>query len=117
MDDASDVVTESVGEGTDLVRTDARCTPACQQRREPDFHRRRQFSGTGNALANTITGGAGNDTLDGGVGIDTLIGGAGNDTYKVDQTGDIVTEAAACGNRHGAVDGALLYARAPTWKT
>src|SRR6185369_4567447 len=55
------------------------------------------FSGTGNALANTITGGAGNDTLDGGIGIDTLVGGAGNDTYKVDQTGDVVTEAAGAG--------------------
>ena len=47
------------------------------------------FTGTGNTLANAITGGGGNDTLDGGVGndtlngnagIDTLIGGAGDDT-------------------------------------
>ena len=38
------------------------------------------FTGTGNALANVITGGAGNDTLSGLAGNDTLIGGAGNDT-------------------------------------
>ena len=37
------------------------------------------FTGTGNGLANTITGGAGNDTLSGNGGNDTLIGGAGND--------------------------------------
>jgi len=37
------------------------------------------FTGTGNGLANTITGGSGNDTLSANGGIDTLIGGAGND--------------------------------------
>ena len=37
------------------------------------------FTGTGNGLANTITGGPGNDTLTGNGGNDTLIGGAGND--------------------------------------
>jgi Ca2+-binding RTX toxin-like protein len=38
------------------------------------------FNGTGNTLANTITGGAANDTLSGGSGNDTLTGKAGNDT-------------------------------------
>jgi Ca2+-binding RTX toxin-like protein len=38
------------------------------------------FTGTGNALANTITGGDGADKLSGGTGADTLIGGKGNDT-------------------------------------
>ena len=37
------------------------------------------FTGTGNALANAITGGAGNDTLNGLAGADTLAGGGGND--------------------------------------
>ena len=38
--------------------------------------------GTGNALANVITGNAGRNTLDGGTaGADTLIGGRGDDTY------------------------------------
>jgi Ca2+-binding RTX toxin-like protein len=37
------------------------------------------FTGTGNALANTITGGNGVNTLDGGAGNDTLRGGTGND--------------------------------------
>ena len=34
------------------------------------------FTGTGNGLANVITGGAGNDTLNGGAGADTMIGGS-----------------------------------------
>ncbi|MEA2789694.1 MAG: hypothetical protein QOG73_2100, partial [Acetobacteraceae bacterium] len=37
------------------------------------------FTGTGNGLANVITGGAGADTLSGGIGNDTLIGNVGND--------------------------------------
>ncbi|EJZ16341.1 rhizobiocin/RTX toxin and hemolysin-type calcium binding protein, partial [Rhizobium sp. Pop5] len=49
------------------------------------------FAGTGNGLANTITGGAGNDLLDGGAGSDTLKGGAGDDTYVI-STGDVVVE-------------------------
>ena len=57
------------------------------------------FTGTGNTLANVITGGAGADTLDdGGVGgSDTLVGGAGDDTYIVANAGDAITEAAGGG--------------------
>ena len=40
------------------------------------------FSGTGNGLANTITGGSGTDTLFGNGGNDALIGGAGNDRFS-----------------------------------
>ncbi len=49
---------------------------------------------TGTAAADIINGLAGNDTIDGGAGADTLVGGAGNDSYKVDNTGDVVTELA-----------------------
>ncbi|MGO7536914.1 hypothetical protein AB9E20_34115, partial [Rhizobium leguminosarum] len=55
------------------------------------------FTGTGNALANTIIGGAGNDLLDGGAGNDTLNGGAGNDIYVVDSAGDVINEAVNAG--------------------
>jgi Ca2+-binding RTX toxin-like protein len=73
------------------------------------------FTGTGNELANVITGGvgndtlsggdggdtlnggAGNDTLNGGTGADTMAGGAGNDTYVVDNIGDVVNEGANAG--------------------
>jgi len=58
------------------------------------------FTGTGNGLANVITGGDGADLLDGGAGVDTLIGGAGDDVYLVDVNGagnalqDTITEGA-----------------------
>ncbi|MGO7216250.1 hypothetical protein ACCS75_35045, partial [Rhizobium ruizarguesonis] len=55
------------------------------------------FTGTGNALVNTIIGGAGNDLLDGGAGNDTLDGGGGNDIYVVDSAGDVIKEAVGAG--------------------
>jgi Ca2+-binding RTX toxin-like protein len=56
------------------------------------------INGTGNDLANTITGNASANVLDGGIsGADVLVGGAGNDTYVVSHAGMSVTEAAAGG--------------------
>ena len=48
-------------------------------------------------MNNTITCNSAANTLDGGTGADSMIGGAGNDTYIVDNTGDVVTEAANAG--------------------
>ena len=42
-------------------------------------------------------GGSGNNMLNGMGGDDTMSGGAGNDTYVVDNTGDVVEEAAGGG--------------------
>src|SRR5262249_958261 len=56
------------------------------------------INGTGNVLANVITGNSGDNILDGGVGADKMIGGAGNDTYIVDNPGDVVTDAANGGH-------------------
>jgi Ca2+-binding RTX toxin-like protein len=57
------------------------------------------FRGSGNELANLITGGAGADTLYSvaGIGSDTLVGGAGNDMYVVRGLDDRVVEAAGGG--------------------
>ena len=59
------------------------------------------LNGTGNYLANVITGTAGNNILDGGVEdspqgaqIDTLVGGAGNDTYVLGSGSDKVIDSA-----------------------
>lgn len=49
---------------------------------------------SGDAGSNTLDGFLGDDILDGRGGADMLIGWSGNDTYYVDDTGDVVVEAA-----------------------
>ena len=51
----------------------------------------------GNDGNNSLSGGAGDDLLDGGAGADSLSGGTGNDTYVIDNSGDVVFEAAGEG--------------------
>ncbi|ARO22596.1 serralysin-like metalloprotease domain-containing protein [Rhizobium sp. TAL182] len=97
VDNADDIVTESADEGADTVRTTLTSYTLGSDVENLSFIGTAAFAGTGNSLANTITGGAGNDTLDGAAGADSLIGGAGNDTYIIDNAGDIVTEAAVVG--------------------
>ncbi len=53
---------------------------------------------TGSEVVNILTGNGGNDFLDGRAGGDRMAGGAGNDTYVVDNSGDVVVEAAGQGN-------------------
>ncbi|RSB96643.1 RTX toxin [Rhizobium sophoriradicis] len=97
VDNAGDIVTEAADAGTDTVRTTLAGYTLGNNVENLTYTGSGNFSGAGNALANTITGGAGNDVLNGGAGADTLIGGAGNDTYIVDHSGDMVTEAANAG--------------------
>ncbi|ANL20531.1 serralysin-like metalloprotease domain-containing protein [Rhizobium sp. N113] len=97
VDNAGDIVTESADEGADTVRTTLTSYTLGSDVENLSFIGTAAFAGTGNSLANTITGGVGNDTLDGAAGADILIGGAGNDTYIIDNAGDIVTEAAVVG--------------------
>jgi Ca2+-binding RTX toxin-like protein len=113
VDNALDVVTENVGEGTDTVWASVSYTlatgTALAAGPEIEFLRANSAVGltlTGNEFSHSIIGGAGNDTLVGGVGNDTLNGGAGadtmagglgNDTYIVDNALDVVTENAGGG--------------------
>ncbi|PZQ34320.1 MAG: HlyJ hemolysin-like protein [Stenotrophomonas acidaminiphila] len=52
------------------------------------------FGGDG---TDTLLGGIGNDYLDGGAGVDLLEGGSGNDVYIIDDSADVVVEAAGAG--------------------
>jgi Ca2+-binding RTX toxin-like protein len=81
-----DILTEAAGaaNGTaDLVLTDSNifslATFAAIE--NLTFNGVGGFTGTGNGLANIITGGGGDDSLTGGAGNDTMNGGAGNDTF------------------------------------
>jgi len=119
VDNAGDIVTESLNAGTDLVQSSIDYTLTANVE-NLTLTGADAINGTGNTLnniitgnaaANVIDGGAGADSLYGGAGDDTLIGGEGNDlldggtgadamtgglnddTYVVDNIGDIVTEA------------------------
>lgn len=88
--DALDTIVEAAFAGVDEVRTSAASFSIANfaNVEHLTFTGTGSFSGTGNALANLITGGSGNDFLNGGAGNDTLAGGAGNDTYGVDSIAD-----------------------------
>jgi Ca2+-binding RTX toxin-like protein len=111
VDNAADVVNEAAGAGTDTILTSLNnfsLLPNARVNLENlTFTGLGDFVGTGNALANALTGGAGNDilsggagndTLDGGIGSDVMAGGIGNDTYLVDNAADIVNESLSEGN-------------------
>ena len=97
VDQTSDLITESVGEGMDEVRSTANSYTLSDNLERLAFDGTGNFSGVGNSEANTISGGAGNDTLDGGTGADSLSGGLGSDVYLVDNAGDLVVESSGAG--------------------
>jgi Ca2+-binding RTX toxin-like protein len=82
VDNAGDVVTELAGEGTDMVNSTLAAYTLGANVENLRFTGVGNFSGTGNALANSLIGAAGNDTLSGADGNDTLNGDAGNDTLN-----------------------------------
>ena len=106
VDNAGDLVIENLNSGTDTVKTTLILYTLGDNVDFLTFTGSGSFTGTGNALDNTIKGGSqgdalfggeGNDTLNGGAGTDLMDGGAGNDTYVVDNVGDVVSENADAG--------------------
>ena len=101
VDNLNDVLIEAALGGTDLVKTSLASYVLGSELENLTSIGLAAFTGTGNSVANLITGGVGadslfglggNDTLNGGAGADTLAGGAGNDLYTVDNLGDLVIE-------------------------
>ena len=77
VDNASDTVTEQVGEGTDEVRTTLASYTLAANVERLTYTSTAAFIGMGNALGNILTGGTGNDTLTGGDGSDVYVYGSG----------------------------------------
>ncbi|CAN7448123.1 beta strand repeat-containing protein [Devosia sp. LjRoot3] len=94
VDSSADRVVESAGAGNDEIRSKLNVfgLAGLGNVERLSFVGTGNFTGTGNGLANVITGGDGADTLDGAGGADTMAGGANDDTYMVNNAGDLVVE-------------------------
>ena len=97
IDNASDMVTERLNEGIDIVSSSVTYTLSANVE-NLSLTGTTAINGNGNGLANNLKGntaanrligGGGNDTLDGGTGKNILIGGTGKDIFKLTTTGHI----------------------------
>ena len=105
VDDASDVVLESAGEGTDAVFSFAHLRLAADVETLV-LQGSADLQGYGNSLSNALYGNAGSNLLDGGASADVLAGNAGNDVFMFhmgEAEGDTVVDFAGNGANPGDV--------------
>jgi Ca2+-binding RTX toxin-like protein len=98
VDSASDSVIESVGGGTDTVESSVTYHLSNAYEIEKlTLTGVGAINGFGNSLNNVLTGNNAANLLNADGGVDQMIGMGGNDTYVVDNSSDVVTEAALGG--------------------
>jgi Ca2+-binding RTX toxin-like protein len=96
VDNAGDLIAELTNGGTnDRVQASVSYTLAAEI--EKLALTGSALNGTGNNLANGISGNSYDNILDGGAGADAMAGDLGNDTFIVDDVGDVVSENAGEG--------------------
>lgn len=109
VDNAGDVITEALNEGTDAVFSAVTITLSANIE-SLALTGTAGIGGAGNALSNLLIGNSGNNFLNGAQGADVMRGGLGNDVYIVDNAGDVIIEAANAGA--DVVRSAVSYALA-----
>lgn len=83
VSNAGDSTIEFLGEGVDTVRTTLSTYTLGSNVENLVYTGAGSFTGSGNGLANTLTGGTGNDTLTGGAGSDTFTAIANNGLDRI----------------------------------
>ncbi len=100
VDDVADSISENAGEGTDRVNSSIDYTLGAELE-NLTLTGTADLTGTGNNLANAITGNAGSNTLSGLDGNDNINGGAGDDTVEGGEGNDILNGAAGADSLSG----------------